>query len=338
MIHYCLCRGYILDHRTQRLAKLRYLVSLMVGDTFDFCLSFVLEVRRFNSIFSGESKLRCRINNRPYDIFGTWMSDNFVISGNLHWLARLVSTSVLWLNKANQEIYSEHVAVTNQLYKFYNQNASSIRGVMVANCPWLGDVKPTFDAKIEENGRDGTVGLCDNDDDLENIGPKYLIFSTGTKTYIPHQIGFKFVHHVNFPKFLERGPSLKERIATKKLERTLRNAEPRVEPDWLDFDAVADHFDPVDELIDLHGHIVGMALSPDHRYLYVHCGEWSPDYVITNPLQPPSIANQEINIHVIDLTTLEKCNHTFRSHKNCPFDGEAYYFLFMDVCDHYLAR
>lgn len=255
------------------------------------------------------------------------MSNNFIISGNLHWLARLVSTSVLWLNKANQEIYSEHVPVTSQLYKFYNQNASSIRSIMVANCPWLDDVKPRNDE--EQN-------IDDGNDDLENLGPKYLIFSTGTRTYIPHQVGFKFVHHIDFPKTLERGPSLKERIETKKRQRMLENSEPRVEPDWLDFDAVADHFDPIDQLIDIHGHIIGMALSPDHRYLFVHSGEWPPDYVISNPLEPPSIA-QEINIHVIDLTTLEKIDQTFRSHKNCTFNDE-YYFIFMDVCDNYLAR
>lgn len=87
----------------------------------------------------GASHLRCRVVNRPYDIFGTWFSDQHLISGDLHWLAHLVSTSVLWLNKANQEIDSEHVPIMNQLYKFYNRNASSIRGIMVANCPWLED-------------------------------------------------------------------------------------------------------------------------------------------------------------------------------------------------------
>lgn len=44
---------------------------------------------------------------------------------------------MLWLNKANQEVDSEHVPIMNQLYRFYNRNASSIRGIMIANCPWL---------------------------------------------------------------------------------------------------------------------------------------------------------------------------------------------------------
>lgn len=72
--------------------------------------------------------------NKPYDIFGTWYSDQHLLSGELHWLAHLVSTSVLWLNKASQETGSEHVPITQNLYKFYNRNASSIRAIMVANC------------------------------------------------------------------------------------------------------------------------------------------------------------------------------------------------------------
>lgn len=60
------------------------------------------------------------------------------------------------------------------------------------------------------------------DDDLENLCPKYLIFSTGSKTYTPHQIGFKRIRNVNFPKKLEPGPSLRERIAAKEREKALQ--------------------------------------------------------------------------------------------------------------------
>lgn len=37
------------------------------------------------------------------------------------------------------------------------------------------------------------------------------------------------------------------------------------DPDWNNYDAVADRFDKIDKVIDLHGHIIGMALSPDNR-------------------------------------------------------------------------
>lgn len=62
----------------------------------------------------------------------------------------------------------------------------------------------------------------EEDDDLENLCPKYLIFSTGSKTYTPHQIGFKRIRDVNFPKKLEPGPSLRERIAAKEREKALQ--------------------------------------------------------------------------------------------------------------------
>lgn len=224
----------------------------------------------------------------------------------------MVSTSVLWLNKANQEVDSEHVPIMNHLYKFYNRNASSIRGIMIANCPWLEDSKETSDdTQMGANGSDNdaastsddvkragnplsrpkivsipsnegagcssndsiSLQASDNsgnarsihylaqfrkefdsnhdadanredseiedwddsdsdaameeddvyeDDDLENLCPKYLIFSTGSKTYTPHQIGFKRIRNVNFPKKLEPGPSLKERIAARERERVLQ--------------------------------------------------------------------------------------------------------------------
>lgn len=71
-----------------------------------------------------------------------------------------------------------------------------------------------------------------------------------------------------------------------------------MDPDWLDYESVASRFDKVDKLIDLHGHIIGMGLSPDHRYLYVNSRPWPKGYIISNPLEPPPIA-QEIDIHVI---------------------------------------
>jgi len=104
--------------------------------------------------------LQCRIVNKPYDIFGTWYSDLYLLSGDLHWLAHLVSQSVLWLNKASQELSSEHVPVMNQLYKFYNSNASSIRAVMVANC--LNSSKTADPEEDEEEGVQGVAKQAKN--------------------------------------------------------------------------------------------------------------------------------------------------------------------------------
>lgn len=373
-----------------------------------------------------ESHLRCRVVNRPYDIFGTWFSDQYLLSGDLHWLAHLVSTSVLWLNKANQEIDSEHVPIMSQLYKFYNRNASSVRAIMVARCPWLDEsndplaqVEPkassaptansdqpstsssvasgnplshaaslrrtrsatpednylpdisehsqvrrsrarpghTSDATIHyleeyrkaaaaanEDSNDEIDGdedyeMCldvqDEYDEMENSVPKYLIFSTGSKTFTPHQVGFKRIRNVFFPKKLDPGPTLKERIAAKRAAEQQQQRTPRNDPDWWDYESVKDRFDQVDKVIDLHGHIIGMSLSPDHRYLYVNTRPWPKNYVITNPLEPPPIA-QEIDIHVIDLMTLKRVGNMLRAHKAYTPSTECF-FIFLDVSDEYVA-
>jgi F-box and WD-40 domain protein 5 len=84
--------------------------------------------------------------------------------------------------------------------------------------------------------------------------------------------GFKRIKPVQFRHRLDPGPSLKERLAEHRrrveLERQQMElgAPPRPpEPNWLDYDSVSERFDKVDHLIDLHGHIIGMGLSPDHR-------------------------------------------------------------------------
>ncbi|XP_012272975.1 F-box/WD repeat-containing protein 5 isoform X2 [Orussus abietinus] len=379
--------------------------------------------------------LQCRVVNKPYDIFGTWYSERHLLSGDLLWLAHLVSTSVLWLNKANQESASEHVPIMNQLYRFYNGNASSIRAVMIANClsrapseteptqsqpstsnlkeargnppshrdissassagdaerqeepevlhyassrlqysvleggflNWrrLGDgfeyatsiryneeyrqVEMEKETNMESNGENdspqceeesdfsdsSTVEECDSDDLADNP-EKLLIFTTGSKTYTPHQVGFKRIKPVNFPRRLDPGPSLRERLAQRERERERQNnGSPRPEPNWLDYDSVADRFDKVDHLIDLHGHIIGMGLSPDHRYLYVNTRPWPRGYVISNPLQPPPIA-QEIDIHVIDLVTLKQVGTMLRAHKAYTPNNDCF-FIFLDVCDEFVA-
>ncbi|XP_077267702.1 F-box and WD repeat domain containing 5 isoform X2 [Temnothorax americanus] len=376
--------------------------------------------------------LQCRVVNKPYDIFGTWYSERYLLSGNLHWLAHLVSTSVVWLNKANQESASEHVPIMTQLFRFYNGNASSIRAIMVANClapapaesteqqsqpsssntkeekgnppshkdlsspsgesnssqnqeepvyyitssriqysklegafsNWrkLGDgfeyaspiqynqeyrqvemqkkAHSESDSESEnpqweeesESGESSITEECDTDE-LANNPEKLLIFTTGSKTYTPHKVGFKRINVVTFPRRLDPGPSLRERIAQQKRERERQNTPPM--EDWLNYESVADKFDKIDHLIDLHGHIIGMGLSPDHRYLYVNTRPWPKGYVITNPLQPPPIA-QEIDIHVIDLVTLKQVGTMLRAHKAYTPNNECF-FIFLDVCNEYVA-
>lgn len=42
------------------------------------------------------------MRNKPYDVFGCWLTETSLISGNLHRIGDVTSCSVLWLNNAFQ--------------------------------------------------------------------------------------------------------------------------------------------------------------------------------------------------------------------------------------------
>lgn len=58
-----------------------------------------------------------------------------VFFSSIFWNFFQVSANIIWLNKANQGLESEHEAILSRMYQFYNINASSIRTLLVANCP-----------------------------------------------------------------------------------------------------------------------------------------------------------------------------------------------------------
>lgn len=115
-----------------------------------------------------------------------------------------------------------------QNYRSTRDNTLSIR-YTAAYRKEFGDHRcdEPIDDESDEDDDDSQDITIDEDvdeseeDDLDNSCPKYLIFSTGCKTYTPHQIGFKRIRNVHFPKKMEPGPSLKERIA-KERERALQ--------------------------------------------------------------------------------------------------------------------
>ena len=86
--------------------------------------------------------------NKPHDVFGTWLSESYLLSGNFHVLTRQRSCSVLWLNKATQEIKSEDETVVLQLFKFINDNHSAVRSVKVkSHHTWIIFILPMLAIK-----------------------------------------------------------------------------------------------------------------------------------------------------------------------------------------------
>uniref|UniRef100_A0A8C6SNL6 F-box and WD repeat domain containing 5 n=1 Tax=Neogobius melanostomus TaxID=47308 RepID=A0A8C6SNL6_9GOBI len=338
--------------------------------------------------------LLSRVRNKPYDVFGCWLNETHLISGNLHWIGNMTSCSVLWLNKAFQDIESENVNVVKRLFKIQNINASTIRTVMVAHCrrhdnpdllldyeaqsearrqkgpqpqhqPLLfdlgtsgsedeGDVDeeecggrdaplqgfssprhplPTYSSlehvmqsckhvgqrelQIETHvaqlmGRTHTkapessrIDHCDPSDGEDKT---YLLFTTGSLTYSPHQIGIKLIKP---EQMTTSGPVLGEERSSDEF------------------------FDSLDHVIDIHGHIIGMGLSPDHRYLYVNSRAWPAGCVISDPMSPPPIA-EEIDLHVIDLKNLREERRSLRAHRAFTPNDECF-FIFLDVSRDFVA-
>lgn len=149
---------------------------------------------------------------------------------------------------------------------------------------------------------------------------KYLIFTMGEKTYTPHQIGIK---------------KIEGRKAHEIIEGLKHREDRRLDDDDDQLLNADEKFDSVDHTVELHGHIIGMCLSPDHRFLYVNSRAWPKGYEITDPLSPPPIA-QEIDIHVIDLQTLQEVGNLLQSHKAFTPNDECF-FIFLDVSSQYIA-
>ncbi|CAK6978902.1 F-box/WD repeat-containing protein 5 [Scomber scombrus] len=338
--------------------------------------------------------LLSRVRNKPYDVFGCWLNETHLISGNLHWIGNMTSCSVLWLNKAFQDIESENVNVVKRLFKIQNINASTIRTVMVAHCqrhdnpdllldyeaqsqaqrqkgpqqqhqPLLFDLgtsgseeedeaeegdeyrkegrshglpnarlpQPTFsgldhviqsrknvgrrELEIETHvakmmGKAHTKppdsNLIDPSEPGDGEDKTYLLFTTGSLTYSPHQIGIK---RIKPDQMTTCGPVLGEERSSDEF------------------------FDSLDHVIDIHGHIIGMGLSPDHRYLYVNSRAWPAGCVISDPMCPPPIA-EEIDLHVIDLKSLREERRSLRAHRAFTPNDECF-FIFLDVSRDFVA-
>ncbi|CAJ1070312.1 F-box/WD repeat-containing protein 5 [Xyrichtys novacula] len=340
--------------------------------------------------------LLSRVRNKPYDVFGCWLNETHLISGNLHWIGNMTSCSVLWLNKAFQDVESENVNVVKRLFKIQNINASTIRTVMVAHCRRHDNPDLLLDYEAQSQARRqkgqqqqhhhqpllfdlGTSGSDEEDEDEEdeerqreakshsfpssrlpqptfsglehviqsrkNVGPReleietqvaqmmgraytkapvssliepsdtgegedktYLLFTTGSLTYSPHQIGIK---RIKPDQMTTSGPVLGEERSSDEF------------------------FDSLDHVIDIHGHIIGMGLSPDHRYLYVNSRAWPAGCVISDPMSPPPIA-EEIDLHVIDLKSLREERRSLRAHRAFTPNDECF-FIFLDVSRDFVA-
>lgn len=139
-------------------------------------------------------------------------------------------------------------------YKFSNTHASSVRTIMIArrtihdrSTDPLRPISKNIPATAENHPH-----LACGDAGHEQL----LIFTKGSQTYTPHQIGIKRMPcTVNDLLYEQQGHD--------------------TDLETHDYGQNADDADDddVNWTIELHGHIIGMNLSPDHRYKFtLKCG------------------------------------------------------------------
>ena len=118
-----------------------------------------------------------------------------------------------------------------------------------------------------------------------------IIFICSDRTYIPHQVGFQRLNASNMTS-----------------EPLIRNG--------------------AEKILDLYGHIVGVAISPDYKYLYVNVRSWPEN---SNPSMDtaPAIATQ-IEMKVIDLETFTIQKKSLSGHIGYTPSDKAFY-LYLDV-------
>lgn len=131
-------------------------------------------------------------------MFGCWLTETSLISGNLHRIGDITSCSVLWLNNAfqvragghpsvgipspwpgpspptcspSQDIESENVNVVKRLFKIQNLNASTIRTVMVADCSRFDSPDLLLDAGAPPGRVFDLGGDFEDEDEDEAAGP-----------------------------------------------------------------------------------------------------------------------------------------------------------------------
>lgn len=93
--------------------------------------------------------------------------------------------------------------------------------------------------------------------------------------------------------------------------------------------------DKPDNLIDLYGHVTGLCLSRDNRYLYLNCRPWKGTVDRSDPWATPDLSSA-IEVRVIDLMTLQDTGMRYVGHKGFS-SSMMCCFVFLDVSMDYVG-
>ncbi|KAK3607875.1 hypothetical protein CHS0354_038305 [Potamilus streckersoni] len=155
---------------------------------------------------------------------------------------------------------------------------------------------------------------------------KNLIFVTGEFAVALHQLGFKNLTKSTWESLsLAHSPDI-----------DCHNSHMVVNYSNHDIHMRGNQIlDKPDHLIDLDGHVTGLCLSDDHRYLFINCRPWIGKVDRTDPWATPDLS-PNIEVRVIDLFTMQDIGVRYVGHKGHS-PSTMCCFVFLDVSKDYVA-
>ncbi|CAG2221386.1 FBXW5 [Mytilus edulis] len=177
---------------------------------------------------------------------------------------------------------------------------------------------------IKENNSLYHISLC-NQCQNGNVN-RNLIFVTGEFAVALHQLGFKNVSPAVLD--LPMSPS----------DESVQEGESHMVVNFSNNDITLRPIrisDKPDNLLDLFGHVTGLTLSNDHRYLFLNCRPWIGKVDRTDPWATPDLS-PSIEIRVIDLCTLQDTGRRYQGHKGFS-PSTMCCFVFLDVSPDYVG-
>jgi len=240
----------------------------------------------------------CRVNNNPYDVMGDWVSNTHFLSGKLDDIDNHVWPSATLLMceadpslPSNTTSPSASLAIKNIVLRLQGDNTVYLRCLHVTD----RNIFPDQSLFSDKSNRVSLSAPQDVDMSCKDVLSEKqicLIFLANCESLAAHQLGFCMLRP--------------EDLLTVPLVRT------------------------PDRVINMEGHIVGLSLSPDARYLYVNVRRWPANSVLSL-FDSPAIAN-EIEMRVVDLETLTLLDIVYMGHKGFTDSQEAFY-IYINVSE-----
>ncbi|WAQ99947.1 FBXW5-like protein [Mya arenaria] len=173
--------------------------------------------------------------------------------------------------------------------------------------------------------------ICDN---ASKEKLKNLIYVTGEFAVALHQLGFKNISPLHgggssssSQPFGEDGELGEDRAGYDMVVNYSNN-----DVHWLEQPHPAD---TPDHLIDLHGHVTGLCLSADHRYLFINCRPWVGTVDLADPWLTPELS-PNIEVRIIDLVSLLDLGVFYRGHQGFS-PSNMCCFVFLDVSKDFVS-